>query len=112
FSLSLTTRHYRWGATASGTPTSCFFVSLASPQNRYSDGLKSRVASQYSAASPDHSERLTPCSSRYQLLQPPVFHTVVERSFCSFSLNRSCASRVGATACAPASSTAAIAWAA
>src|SRR5829696_8486568 len=77
--------------------------------NVYSLGLNSLVASQYSDARPDHKDRLTPCSSRYQLWQPPVCHTVVDRSSCNSSLNRSCAERVGASAAAPALSAAAIA---
>ena len=52
---------------------------------------------QYCQVIPLHSVRLTPCSSRYQLWHPPVFHTVVDRSDCSFSLNRSWAARVGAS---------------
>ena len=92
-----------------GTATPCARVSAATPEKLYSEGLKLRVANQYSEAKPDQSERLTPCSSIYQLRQPPVFHTVVDRSCCSSSLNRSCAARVGATACAPTLSAAAIA---
>src|SRR6516165_8474436 len=69
-------RHYPWGATTPGSTTSCVAVSEPfGPQSRYSLGLRSCVASQYCQVIPLHRARLTPCSSRYQLRQPPVFHT-------------------------------------
>ena len=78
---------------------------------RYSERLNRRVASQYCHVMPLHRTRLTPWESMYQLRHPPVFHTVLARSSCRSALNSSCALRVGATAWAPALSTAAIACA-
>src|ERR1700730_550464 len=80
------TRHYPWGATTVVTATSCVGVSRPGPKNLYSDALNLRVAIQYCHVIPLHSVRFTPCSSRYQLRQPPVFHTVPANSPCNSSL--------------------------
>src|SRR6476620_10304051 len=64
----------------------CFGVSRRPLRNAYSDGSKRRVASQYCHVIPLHSVRLTPCSSIYQLRQPPVLQTVPARSPCNSSL--------------------------
>src|SRR3954454_12241960 len=79
-------RHYPWGATTFGTATSCVGVSRPRPKNLYSEALNLRVASQYCHVIPLHSVRFTPCSSRYQLRQPPVFHTVPANAPCNSSL--------------------------
>src|SRR5262245_63921246 len=104
-------RHYPWGATTVGTARSCVGVSSPSPRNTYSDGLSDRVVRQYCQVIPLHSVRLTPCSSRYQLRQPPVFHTEPAKSCCSSSLYRCWAAGLGANACAPYLSTVAMACA-
>src|SRR6201995_927719 len=82
---------------------------VPTPKNLYSASFSLRVSRQYCHVIPPHSVRLTPCSSRYQLLQPPVFHTEPASLVCSSSLDRFCAERLGANACAPDLSTAAIA---
>src|SRR4029450_3572608 len=104
-------RHYPWGATTVGTATSCVGVSCPTPRNMYSEAFSDWVARQYCHVIPLHRVRLTPCSSRSQLRQPPVFHTEPARSRCSSSLYRCWAAALGASACAPYLSTAAIAFA-
>src|SRR6202041_1769861 len=97
------------GASRRGRGRAAVSEPVPTPKNLYSASLSERVSRQYCQVMPLHRVRLTPWSSRYQLLQPPVFHTEPASLLCNSVLDRSCAVRLGASACAPALSTAAIA---
>src|SRR5690606_3080195 len=69
----------------------------------YSSGLALRQVAQNSNVCPGHRGRLTPWSSRYQLVQPPSFHTARRSRRCSRSLKRRAASGFGSIASPPVS---------
>src|ERR1700694_3872122 len=63
--------------------------STPAPEDRsYAEGTGFRIRRQYDTLDPGHAARFLPRASRYQLLQPPEFHTDPASLAWTRSLNR------------------------